>query len=107
MNPSLFHLLMLILLLNAAVGLWRVLKGLTAADRMLAVELISTSSLALVLILGVLTASDALVDVALLFALLAAMAVANFATRAWSVLKRHQQSKKQPSHQPQADDHDH
>ncbi len=83
-----FHFLILLLLLNAAVGLWRVLKGPTAADRMLAVELISTSSLAMVLLLGVLTATDALVDVALLFALLAAMAVANFATRTWSVLKR-------------------
>ena len=88
---SWFHWLFLVLLLNAAVGLWRVLKGPTAADRMLAVELISTSSLTMVLLLGVLTATEALVDVALLFALLAAMAVANFATRSWSVLQRRRQ----------------
>ncbi|SFB86272.1 multisubunit sodium/proton antiporter, MrpF subunit (TC 2.A.63.1) [Marinospirillum celere] len=89
MNASFLLLLLLILLLNAGIGLWRVLKGPTAADRMLAVELISTSSLVMVLLLGVVTATEALLDVALLFALLAAMAVANFATRTWSVLKRH------------------
>ncbi len=88
MIEPLFYCLTLVLLLNATVGLWRVLKGPTAADRMLAVELISTSSLVIVLLLGVLTASDALVDVALLFALLAAMAIANFAARAWTVLQR-------------------
>ena len=91
MNSTLLSILILVLLLNAGVGLWRVLKGPTAADRMLAMELISSSSLAMVLFMGVLTASDALVDVALLFALLAAMAVANFATRTWSVLRRHGQ----------------
>lgn len=88
MTEPLFHFLILVLLLNALVGLWRVLKGPTAADRMLAMELISTSSLVVVLLLSVLTATEVLVDVALLFALLAAMAVANFATRTWSVLKR-------------------
>jgi len=91
MNPTLLSVLILVLLVNAGVGLWRVLKGPTAADRMLAVELISSSSLAMVLFLGVMTTRDALVDVALLFALLAAMAVANFATRAWSVMRRHGQ----------------
>ena len=88
MTDWLFSALTVVLLLNAGIGLWRVLKGPTAADRMLVVELFATSSLSIVLLLGVLTDNDALLDVALLFALLAAMAIANFATRAWSVMRR-------------------
>jgi len=57
------------------LGLFRVLLGPTTADRMLAAQLIGTSGVGLLLLLSVLLARPALVDVALVLALLAAVAV--------------------------------
>lgn len=75
-----------LLLVNAGVALWRLHRGPTSADRMLAAELISVSAIAMLLLLSAGFAQPALVDVALLFALLAAVATANFVTRTWTLL---------------------
>ncbi len=80
---ELFIAIVLVLLGNITVGLWRVMRGPTAADRMLAAETFSTSTVAIVLILATVTGRGALVDVALVFALLAALAVVTFVSRAW------------------------
>ena len=61
------------LLLNLLVGMWRVLRGPTAADRMLAAQLFGTTAVAILLLLAEIYSITALVDVALLFALLAAV----------------------------------
>lgn len=61
------------LLLNLAAGLWRVWKGPTAADRMSAVLLFGSTTVALLLVLAELGAEPALRDVALLFVMLAAI----------------------------------
>jgi multicomponent Na+:H+ antiporter subunit F len=63
----------LFLLLNLGAGLLRVLKGPTRADRMLAVLLFGSTTVALLLILAELQQMPALRDVALLFVLLAAI----------------------------------
>lgn len=63
------------LLVTALVGLLRVLRGPTTADRMLAAQLIGTSGVAILLIMAVGTGTPALFDVALVFALLAAIAL--------------------------------
>lgn len=76
-----------LLLINAGVGIWRIWRGPTSADRMLAAELISTSAIAVLLLLSTALDLPALVDVALLFALLAAIATANFVTRTWTLLR--------------------
>ena len=81
---ELFFAAVLVLLGNIIVGLIRVMRGPTAADRMLAAEMFSTSTVAIVLILATLTGRGALVDVALVFALLAALAVVTFVSRAWA-----------------------
>lgn len=73
----------LFLLLNMVVGLLRVLRGPTAADRMLSAELMGTTAVATLLLLYAATEVDALVDVALVFAVLAAMAVVTFVRRTW------------------------
>jgi multicomponent Na+:H+ antiporter subunit F len=57
------------------LGLFRVMRGPSTADRMLAAQLIGTSGVGLLLLLSVLLGRPALVDVALVLALLAAVAV--------------------------------
>lgn len=68
----------LVLLLTILAGLWRVLHGPDAADRMLAVQLFGTSGVAILLLLAEAMAAPALRDVALLFALLAVLGVVAF-----------------------------
>ncbi len=71
----------IVLLANAVVSLWRIYRGPTSADRMLAVEFFTTSALAIILLFSTYFTLPALVDIALLFALLAALGTANFVVR--------------------------
>lgn len=70
-----------VLLANAVVSLWRLYRGPTSADRMLAVAFFTTSTLAIILLFSAYFTLPALVDIALLFALLAALGTANFVVR--------------------------
>ena len=72
------------LLLNLAAGLWRVRRGPTAADRMLAAQLFGTTAVAVLLLLAEGMARPSLRDVALVFGLLAAVAAGAFVQRVWS-----------------------
>ena len=90
---ELLPFLVLLLMLNIVVGLMRVLRGPTAADRMLAAEMFATSAIAITLLLAVMTRRETLVDVALVFALLSALAVVTFVNRAWS---SHSRKEKRP-----------
>lgn len=76
-------LLAIFLLANLLAALWRVMRGPTAADRMLAALLFGTTGVALLALLAYAGNNPALVDVALVFALLAAIGGAAFAQRAW------------------------
>jgi multicomponent Na+:H+ antiporter subunit F len=71
----------LFLLLNLGAGMWRVVSGPTAADRMLAAQLFGTTAVAMLLLLAESTATAVLRDVALLFALLAAVTAVAFVRR--------------------------
>jgi multicomponent Na+:H+ antiporter subunit F len=71
----------LILLLTLGAGLVRVLLGPTPSDRLMAAQLIGTTGIAILLLLAPVVRVPALVDVALVFALLAAVAVAAFTRR--------------------------
>ena len=71
------------LLLNILVGLIRVLRGPTPADRMLAAQLFGTTGVAILLLLSQALAVPAIVDVALVLALLGAVAAVVFVLRAW------------------------
>jgi len=81
---TLYLALAVFLLLNLGVGMWRVLRGPTAADRMLAAQLFGTTAVAVLVLLAQAIGNAALLDVALLFALLAAVAAVAFVRRAWS-----------------------
>ncbi len=53
---SLYLALALFLLLNLAAGMWRVMYGPSAADRMLAAQLFGTTAVAILLLLAQATA---------------------------------------------------
>ncbi len=74
----------LFLLLTLVAGLWRILRGPTPADRMLATQLFGTTAVACILLLAQLYERPSLRDVALVFALLAAVTAVAFVRRAWS-----------------------
>lgn len=80
---TLFFTLALFLVLNLGAGMWRVLRGPTAADRMLAAQVFGTTAVAILLLLAEAAGSAALRDVALVFALLAAVTAVAFVRRAW------------------------
>lgn len=71
-----------LLLTIMAVGLVRALRGPTPADRLLAVQLLGTAGIGVLLLLAKALALPALADVALVFSLLAAVAVAALTRRA-------------------------
>nr|WP_296748399.1 monovalent cation/H+ antiporter complex subunit F [Thioalkalivibrio sp.] len=83
---ELYPVVVLLLLLNILVGMVRILRGPTAADRMLAAEMFATSAVVIVLLMAVVSGNLALIDVALVFALLAALASVTFVSRAWSAM---------------------
>ena len=69
--------------ISVVVGFIRILKGPTAADRMLAAQLFGTGGVAILLILAQAMQMPSLVDVALIYALLAAVTMVVFVQRQW------------------------
>jgi len=79
------HLLAVAVVLVATVflGMARILRGPTPADRMLATQLLGTTTVAVLLLLAQALPAPALRDVALVFALLAAVAAVALVRRGW------------------------
>jgi multicomponent Na+:H+ antiporter subunit F len=75
----------LFLLLTLIAGLWRVLRGPTSADRMLAAQLFGTTAVACLLLLAQAFEHPPLRDVALVFALLAVVTAVAFVRRIWQM----------------------
>ena len=80
----LYLVLALVLILTLAAGLWRILRGPTPADRMLAAQVFGTTAVAVLLLLAEAAGQPAVRDVALVFALLAAVTMVAFVRRSWS-----------------------
>lgn len=72
---------LLALLLTVAVGLLRALRGPSLEDRLLSGMLLGTGGVAFLLLLSLVLGSPALLDVALVLALLAAVAAAAMTRR--------------------------
>lgn len=70
--------ILVILLASIIAGLFRVLRGPEPAERMLAAQLFGTGAVAMLLILSVVMETPALLDVAMVFALLAAVTLVAF-----------------------------
>lgn len=62
------------ILAMVALGLARILRGPANADRLMAAQLLGTGGIAVLLLLGAATGEEAIFDVALTLALLAAFA---------------------------------
>ncbi|MDF1615428.1 monovalent cation/H+ antiporter complex subunit F [Desulfurivibrio dismutans] len=71
----------LFLLLTICLGLLRVVKGPTAADRMLTAQLFGTSGVGIFLLLAEVSNHPTLRHIALVYAMLAAVAVITFVRR--------------------------
>jgi multicomponent Na+:H+ antiporter subunit F len=73
----------LILLISGTAGLIRIGLGPTAADRVLAVNLLGTNTAAMVLLVGAAAGVEGAVDVALIAAVLASFVSITFMRRLW------------------------
>ncbi len=80
---TLYSIVAVVLLATLCGGMYQVVRGPTPGDRMLAGQLFGTSAVALLILIAEATGDSALVDVALVFALLAAVTVVAFVRRAW------------------------
>jgi len=80
---GLLDVLILFLVATIVAGLWRVVRGPTPGDRMLAPQLFGTTGIAVLLLTAERLAQPALRDVALILALLAFVTTTAFALRAW------------------------
>jgi multicomponent Na+:H+ antiporter subunit F len=69
-------------LVMTALGLFRIFRGPSEADRMMAVQLVGTGGVAVLLLLSAAVDIPGIVDVALMLALLAAFAAMAFVTSA-------------------------
>ncbi|MBU0729928.1 MAG: multiple resistance and pH regulation protein F [Proteobacteria bacterium] len=92
-NLNFYILCSFILLLAIVLGLVRILKGPSAADRMMAAQLFGTCGVAILLLLEKGLAGETyLSDIALVFALLASLATTTFVHRAWSAADKEHSS---------------
>lgn len=71
-------LILIALLLSILAGLIRVFRGPAPAERMLAAQLFGTAAVAILFVLSQLMQMPALLDVAMVFALLAAVTLVAF-----------------------------
>ncbi|MCB1069876.1 MAG: MrpF/PhaF family protein [Kiritimatiellae bacterium] len=75
---NVYVILELFLVLNLLLGLVRVVRGPTTADRMLAIQLFGTTGVALLLVMAHRMEMPSLRNVALVFSLLATLAIVAF-----------------------------
>jgi multicomponent Na+:H+ antiporter subunit F len=80
---TLYAIVAVVLLATLCGGMYQVIRGPTPGDRMLAGQLFGTVAVAVLILIAEATDNSALVDVALVFALLAAVTVVAFVRRAW------------------------
>jgi multicomponent Na+:H+ antiporter subunit F len=86
----------LLMLVSIALGLIRVMRGPTPADRMLTAQLFGTGGVALLLILAQAMQLSSLVDVALVYALLAALTMVVFVKRQWTAVEDGEENRDEP-----------
>ncbi len=79
--PAIFLGLALVLLVTMTAGLLRIVIGPSPADRMMAAQLLGTSGIGVLVLLAPALQMPALIDVGLIFALLAAVSVTAFTRR--------------------------
>lgn len=73
-----FTILTVFLLLTIGLGMWRIIRGPAAADRILTAMLFGTTGVGVLLLLHALTEKSSYLDIALVFSLLGAMTAVTF-----------------------------
>ncbi len=73
------------LLVSLGGGMYQALRGPTRGDRMLVIQLLGTGAVAVLILMAEATNDPALVDIALVLALLAAITIVAFVRCAWPV----------------------
>lgn len=73
----------LALLVSLCGGLYQLIRGPTPGDRMLACQLFGTVAVAVLILIGVSRNDSSLIDIALIFALLATVTMVAFIRCAW------------------------
>ncbi len=68
-------LALIVLILSLCIGLIRIFRGPTLEDRIMSVQLMGTTGVGILLILGLLLNMPASIDIALVLAMLAAISV--------------------------------
>jgi multicomponent Na+:H+ antiporter subunit F len=74
-----------VLLISLGGGMYQVLRGPTAGDRILVIQLFGTAAVAVLILIGEARNESALVDIALVLALLAAITMVAFVRCGWTV----------------------
>lgn len=73
-----------VLFVSLGGGMYRLLRGPTPGDRMLVIQLFGTTAVAVLMLIAESMHDPALIDVALVLALLAAITMVAFVRCAWS-----------------------
>ncbi len=80
---NVYALVAIFLMLNMLTGLFRIYAGPTPADRLLAAQLLGTTGTAVLLVFSAWFGQRALIDAAMIFAVLAAVTLIAFVCRLW------------------------
>lgn len=78
-----YSIMAVVLIVALCGGMYQVLRGPTPGDRILACQLFGTTAVAVLILIGAARNDSSLVDVALVFALLAATVMVAFVRRGW------------------------
>lgn len=82
---ALYLLVAASLLASLGGGMYQVFRGPTAGDRILVIQLFGTAAVATLILIAEARNAPALVDVALVLALLAAITMVAFVRRTWTM----------------------
>jgi len=85
---SVYAAMAVFLMLNLLAGLCRIYLGPTPADRLLAAQLLGTTGTAVLMVLAAWKSLPPLLDVAIIFSLLAAVTLIAFVCRLWTTLPK-------------------
>ena len=79
----LYLIVAIVLLTSLGGGVYQALRGPTPGDRILVMQLLGTGAVAILILVGKATNDPALIDVALVLALLATIAIIAFVQHTW------------------------
>ena len=83
---DLYILIAVVLVLSVCGGMYQAIRGPTPGDRLLVLQFLGTGAVAVLILTGAATHAPALVDIALVLALLTAITMVAFARLSWAAV---------------------